>query len=1443
MKRTVGLYLFLASILFSLLACQQTQQFTGTPVREDLSDVQVKLRDGEFYSVYTPGSSRFIMPTVSSKQSTATVKIVVGDADVNVKIKGKQVRPIGDSLEFVRKLNLKTGVNIIPILLYREDESAGDKFEIEIERKVAEGALRLTHLKCLYKDYANKDMETDDFVDELPFSGVYERQIATNGNVLLEVGSPELDVQLVEVNGVPIDPVTSTPPSSIYKTYEVKLKTSEATPVDITVYDTNKGKDESFHLLLSPLSEEQKQCTDIESVFLTLEDGEIFDFEKLNISDLKPYRKGEYKGDPVTIEGVFKCRELLGAGIHGIKPKLTVNVKEPGARAEMLAFWEDNDHANLSDEPGWNDRIESKNYDNFPASPLPVVIGQDSDKEFSFVPYNQRKFDFLFKVTSPDGTKAKYYEVKYNFPFAGALIFSVAPFEAVVRKGNGTVVKPVVAKASNDDEGLFNVYVPIDTQSVKLIADDTWSVNFATGYSKNYKDIKDYRFYLSVDDGPFSRTHLPNKADGNYKEIFLNSSSSGVEEHKLSIVSYQDGMLAKNGKFVDEYGKESGVSKVQSDFKFRFIKENRETAPSLSVFKVEGTQDTATTSAVQGKIWPTISFRPSVHEYKLPLVESGVTYKFKMLKTDSEAKIFIDGKEVNTTEPFTQQVKSVSSKYPTTIDSSDNEVINFFSYELKRDDTKYYDSGKLKPCTITITVEKGNSHREYSIEIEPVNPDENDLTINVLDSNFGSYRTSGVEIYYKEHKLDKELTLTGDGKLYKSDFIFLGTTGFDGKISGKGELKAGRYYDIYALGDDKILADSMIEHYYVSGAEGEVLNIVQPDLIQNGGADYKAGAPVRGSCPVRLRRQVKVAGTPPSTPTQYRDGVYFFFRQREGSSGGLGGGIGGGLGGGGGGSFKLSPVNLTCGDAHIKMIDSSLSGSGTDFITWFDVSSGNSVEPVAWGPDGVMIAFDSVPTQYSFHINMTDYKPNGQISMNDNAVDQQDRMKWNYPSGVYDLIIVAYDVAGNRLERHQLVSIEHSKMMQGNPIGDENDKDERRLKIEGFRVMAFRWSGKANIFEHKDHFERLFGMPIVEYTPPTGQGNKITEASTCVAIARGYLGDAFGPLNIHACDLYRRCVEDGTPFKKVGSTVPNMPLPAFGVMDSDFSLEEGKTYQYKMVLVVDEGYSVETECLAEMKILPSFMYFLDSIKVRGQGANVEDGAVYKYNANKKDTSIPLLKKKKYPSGTPDKDKEQIRIDYRARLSSSVLWNKEHADQVGFGIIVSTRDANVVFASKCAVVFNDEGDEDLLIFVPAAGRYIPLSTLIERGFVKSSVSMSDLITFDKKTCMLTIKDSYLRIPIINSATLFFGNAPTFNYEAGETYYWDIVSYDRYPFGGHVSAMEFTKYFDAKKKDAPSEKYLDEDGDVVNAGLCFSAGNSQFNGNNAINGKCRFTVVEE
>ena len=71
----------------------------------------------------------------------------------------------------------------------------------------------------------------------------------------------------------------------------------------------------------------------------------------------------------------------------------------------------------------------------------------------------------------------------------------------------------------------------------------------------------------------------------------------------------------------------------------------------------------------------------------------------------------------------------------------------------------------------------------------------------------------------------------------------------------------------------------------------------------------------------------------------------------------------------------------------------------------------------------------------------------------------------------------------------------------------------------------------------------------------------------------------------------------------------------------------------------------------------------------------------------------------------------------------------------------------------------------------------------------------------------------------------------------------MSWGGYPIGGNVSALTAIKTFDAKKKDAPHEKYRDEDGDTQMGGLYLSFGNGDFDGGNSINGRCRFTVIEE
>ncbi len=1432
-------YLLLAWISFSLLTCGQSQ-FTGTVIKQDIADVSVKFNGMEFESVYSPGSPNFTMAPVSSKQTMAVVKVVTGEKGLNVKIRGSKATPSkSNALEFVHKLNLKTGTNIIPVVVYREDEKTGEKFEIQVNRQASEGALRLIHLKCKYKNYAGNDIETDDFVDELPYHGIYERRFANDNKIMLEVGSPELDKQRVEINGVVVLPSLT---SGEFSTYPVPLKTTAPTIVDVVVCDSNKNLEQTFHMSFSPLSQDQKESTDIDSIAMMTEDGDVFELDKLDMSPIEPYNKGVIRGKPIKIENIYKLRTILLTHINGIKPTLSVKMKEPGSKVKLLARWNEVDHdqtsrknLKLSVKEGWNTDVVTDTSDFSGAgirNKLPVLLGYDTDTEFKFCPYNQGKFDLLFEITSPDGSKVRYYEIKYGFVFLYAYYFDLEPFQAMVRRSSGEEAKLTVMKAS-DEEGLYNLYIPHDAESVRFVADDRYDVNVATGYRKNYREIWNYRFYLKVDDGDYSRTHPKDEKEGrNYKEVHI-TSPIGQEEHKLSLVAFQDGAL-KDGAFVDEYGHEDGVLKIQKDFRFKFIREDKNIAPALSVLKIEGTPTGSVLSAINGKVWPTLSFRPAVSENRVALVKSGVTYKLKMLKTDSSSKIYIDGQEVSTTEVFTQSLQNPDSKFPAVITANVPDTVNFYTYDLTN--AKYYEAGELKPTTITISIVKGGLYREYQLEIVPVDPEENDTRVTVLDAHGGSSRV-GTRVLYKEHEANKELQLQANGKLFQGDFQELGVTGADGILGGKGKLKAGRYYDIYALGDDNETADSMIEHYYVTGMPGEIIDLMQMSLTQNGGADYKEGnpKPVRGSCPVRLMKQVKTPAVG-STPAVYNDGAYFFFRQKTISTGGIGG-IGGG-----GGVWQLKPCNLTCGDAHIKMADSK-ADAFTDMVVWFDVSSGNSIEPVAWGPDGVSIALDNTPFAYTLSIAMTDYNPNGQISMTDSAVEQQERFKWNFPSGVYDLVLVAYDVAGNRLERHQLVSIEAAKMMEGQNPGFSTDKDSRKVKFENFRVALYRWPIKMNIFENKQYFENLFGMPWTEYTPPEGQGDRIRTPSTYIALGRGYIADDAGLFNIAGVDLYRRCVDDGDKtFKKVGSSIPPYRATAFASMDTDFTLEEGKTYQYKMVAFIDEGSSLETEYLAEITVPPAFMYFLDSIKVEGQGGGVNDGTVYKYNANKKDTVIPLLKTKKYPSNTPDKDRQRIKIDYSARMSNPKIWHKDYADEIEFGMTLYARNNDPIFASKCTVSIDEDGNEELFVYLPLSGRYASLKELIDMKIIPSRYSMGDLITFNKATGQLTIKDAYLRVRAFNWAQLYGGDG-SFNYEPGNTYYWDIVTWGRTPIGGNVSPMSAVKTFDAKKKDAPYEKYRDDDGDERMAGLYLIFGNGDYDGGNAINGRCRFTVIEE
>lgn len=1425
MKRKLNLVVwFSAVLLISFSAgCRQTS-FEGAAPRNGIVDVLVKFDEGEYKTVYWPGARSMVLDPVSSKQGEVSIKVLVSDKDLKVKINNRRISPSEENaLEFVEKLKLTRGNNVIPINLSYSGEGEEETFSIHIQKKDAEGALRLTHLR-----YEYKGKKSDDLTDKFSFEGNLEKKFVSADKIKLEVGTPNLELQRVEIGSGTELPHAPPVPNQDYFVYNFDMDNTHPTVIKIYAVDKLKNKEEAFTIIFSIMDESEASSAKIKAVKAVTGYGSVLDFSKLDMYGLRPYMKGRHKNKDVEITNIFKLKDIVFAPLEGEKLSIIVEPEQPGAQVKLIAKWDEVDHDTsktawkFGRKLGWNEDSLITDINKFKTKPsaFEVVLGPDTDTEFTITPLSCGKIDLLLEVTSPNGKKKKYHEIKYGFVSLIADILDLDRIRAVTSINDlGDEGKLLTLMKATDTENKFQVFLPAGVKSAMICADDTLQINWATGYRQSYEDIWDTRAYIKINDGGYSRIHPSSGSNLNYKEIKL-SDSAVKEEHDVSIVTYQDGTL-KDGKFVDEYGNKSGVNKIEKKFVLEFVHENKEIAPALSVLKFEGTvtpslsQPESNKGYIDGKTYPVMSFRPSVSDYEVPLVKSGVNYKLLMLKTDSQAKIFVDGKEVNGTTVINQKnynAGSTNFPAPSTINGTAADV-TFFSHELTS--PEYTEGGNLKACTIEVIVKKGDAFRSYNLKIIPVDPDTNKTEVLVVTENGGSPRT-GTKVYYKEHNGTEEFQTKDEGgqKIFDSataGYTELGTTDANGKVNGTGKLKAGKYYDIYALGTEKDIADSRIENYYVKGCENEVISIVQHYLLQNGGADYHEGssAAVRRNAPVILKKS--------------GNGIYFYAREITSGGGGLGGK-----------SCVLTPTNLSLGNAHLSLDSSS---KMTDMIMWFDIINNNSVEPVSWAGFGACVCIDSSAHAFGYKIDFNEHSE-GKISMSENAVQQLERFRFDFPSGTFDFVIVAYDVAGNRIERHQFVSVESKKKMNGVPIGDPD-----HLKIEEFGVRLFRFPLKSGLFETAEHLEKLFGVPYTSYIATDSTVK--TMPSSYLLIANCILKDGKDYVPISGLDLYRRCVEDGGGFQKVGSTINTRRATRFGCIDGDSKLEEGKTYQYKMVVFTDEGHSLETEYLSEIKVPPAFVYHLDNISVSGQGGTDEHGeplegktVKYGYNTEKVDT-VPILKLKKYPKHTPEEDKTPLEIEYTAKLSNPSLWCKEMTDEVSFGLAIYKRSGDVVYASKGVVLFEDE-EPELYLYSPLRGRYMSLNDLIKAGDIPSTESFESLLKFDKEKGLLTFTKKYMSLEALNWNAAAFGGE-SLKYEAGNTYYWDVINWGRYPIG--ASAVTFFKSFDAVKKDVPYEKFKDDDGDNVPSARYLVFGNTWSAGSNALNGRCRFTVVQE
>jgi len=339
----------------------------------------------------------------------------------------------------------------------------------------------------------------------------------------------------------------------------------------------------------------------------------------------------------------------------------------------------------------------------------------------------------------------------------------------------------------------------------------------------------------------------------------------------------------------------------------------------------------------------------------------------------------------------------------------------------------------------------------------------------------------------------------------------------------------------------------------------------------------------------------------------------------------------------------------------------------------------------------------------------------------------------SFPNEFNDFIITAYDVAGNRVERH----INYVEFKERRP----GLQTMTGAHIQGFRVEMHRFPHSLNLFNIEEQAKiRPYGI-----APHNGERNTY-EVLLWFQIKDSSSRD----LPIRGFNIYRR-IQGQSEWTYIGRrqyakeyTGEQDPrYPAYMGYhlgyDTDPALEEGITYEYKVSPFVDSKQHLDSPT-ATARLLPA-----NTIQLEYPADN---GTVKKSEINK--------------------------LSFSFKITNPDIWEKKQADSFSFGLLVTekTSTQKVIFAGKATVYLKNDAGKRLGIQFAVSGKpqEYSLAELQSRGLIASSITEEDLISYSNG--IVTIKPRYL--------TTEGFNHPLFKdkeFTTGSTYGWDIFDWGK------------------------------------------------------------------
>lgn len=453
-------------------------------------------------------------------------------------------------------------------------------------------------------------------------------------------------------------------------------------------------------------------------------------------------------------------------------------------------------------------------------------------------------------------------------------------------------------------------------------------------------------------------------------------------------------------------------------------------------------------------------------------------------------------------------------------------------------------------------------------------------------------------------------------------------------------------------------------------------------------------------------------------------------------------------------------------------------------------SKAGAVEDVAWNGFGAKLGIGMMPTSYAgiYGVYSPDNTPGDGVFTSEYVFDIEHAAM---PDGNTKLIIVGYDVANNRVEKHIPVkfsktpaaaSLSNAKFGSAFMIIERVPFTNNTFSTEPGQGLVQLDSGHEvmpqalNPVEgHNSSYMAVFVFGVVDKTTPT----------TSVPIM-GF-------------DVFRKEKGSTDAPKFVSRTHYDEPKtetnPGWGAhqgFDTSSELEEGKEYVYTIKAFTATD-TLESPVFTG-KVMEAFTYSL------------------KAPENRKKISAA----------------DAANMSYSCTISNKKLLTKEEADWCDLGLLILDGQGQPVFGSKFRYVF------DKVVGVSSIGPDLEIDTI---GFVSGGVrrfsykrqlatplqtyysinKLEDLITVDSSTGIITITDKFVKIAQFNVAA-----GTPMEYQAGVNYQWDIQDWGKSAISlKDDRALRIVKMYDSN----PSR----------------TMGNNSSSGSNAVNG--RFTFVIE